>query len=324
MADGTQQEGHQPGGNPVSGRVCTFHLRGRCAFGDRCWNQHPAHGAIEGRASGAELPGTVREAEVPGTPSGSEIPGTPSGTEIPGTLCRSEIPHLGTVSGTEVPGTPSGSEIPGTPCGSEIPHLGTPSGSEIPGTPSGSEVPGTPSRSEIPGTPSGSEITHLGTVSGTEIPGTPSGSEIPGTPSGSEISGCPGGVEVPWQKGKKPPMRTAGMVISRIRWDPELRPADFTVGYHDRFLGTVEQPFELFTWGELAEAELGALAIPQHRIQYFKHRGRLVWDRAARLDYVFGSTGGRLTIRELLADDQGGAQDGRRSPDANQATGDPV
>ncbi|XP_043540533.1 leukocyte receptor cluster member 9 isoform X7 [Chiloscyllium plagiosum] len=265
MADGTRQEGHQPRGNSVSVPVCTFHLRGRCAFGDRCWNQHPALCAIEGTASGTEIPGTAREGEIPGTASGSELPGTAR---------EGEIPHLDTMSGTEMPGTASGTEIPGT-------------------------------------------------ASGTEMPDTASGTEMTGTVSGTEVSGCPGGAEVPRQEGKKAPMRTAGMVISRIRWDPELRPADFTVGYHDRFLGTVEQPFELFTWGELVEAELGALAIPQHRIQYFKHRGRVVWDRAARLDHVFGSTGGRHTIRELLADDQDGVQDGRRNPDVNQATGDP-
>ncbi|XP_043540531.1 leukocyte receptor cluster member 9 isoform X5 [Chiloscyllium plagiosum] len=294
MADGTRQEGHQPRGNSVSVPVCTFHLRGRCAFGDRCWNQHPALCAIEGTASGTEIPGTAREGEIPGTASGSELPGTAR---------EGEIPHLDTMSGTEIPGTAREGEIPGTA--------------------SGTEIPGTAREGEIPhlDTMSGTELP--GTASGTEMPDTASGTEMTGTVSGTEVSGCPGGAEVPRQEGKKAPMRTAGMVISRIRWDPELRPADFTVGYHDRFLGTVEQPFELFTWGELVEAELGALAIPQHRIQYFKHRGRVVWDRAARLDHVFGSTGGRHTIRELLADDQDGVQDGRRNPDVNQATGDP-
>ena len=33
------------------------------------------------------------------------------------------------------------------------------------------------------------------------------------------------------------------------------------------------------------------LAIPQHRIQYFKYRGVKVWDKASRLDAVFGSAG---------------------------------
>ncbi|XP_072423628.1 leukocyte receptor cluster member 9 [Chiloscyllium punctatum] len=270
MADGTRQEGHQPRGNSVSGHVCTFHLRGRCAFGDRCWNQHPAHGGIEGSASGAEIPGSAR---------GAEIPATASETEIPATVSETEIPDRGTMRGTEILGTAS--------------------------------------ETEILGTASETEIADRGTMRGTEILGTASETEILGTASETEIPGCPGGAEVPRQEGKKAPMRTAGMVISRIRWDPELRPADFAVGYHDRFLGTVEQPFELFTWGELAEAELGALAIPQHRIQYFKHRGRVVWDRAARLDHVFGSTGGRRTIRELLADHQDGIQDGRCNPDVN-------
>ena len=32
------------------------------------------------------------------------------------------------------------------------------------------------------------------------------------------------------------------------------------------------------------------LAIPQHRIHYFKYRNTKIWDRDSRKDFVFGST----------------------------------
>ncbi|XP_040107800.1 leukocyte receptor cluster member 9 isoform X1 [Oryx dammah] len=91
-------------------------------------------------------------------------------------------------------------------------------------------------------------------------------------------------------KAKKPPLRTADAVIQRIRWDPRLDPADFSVGYVDRFLGVREEPFLSFCWDEpLAALAPGVLAVPQHRVRYFRFRGRLVWDRASRTDLVFGS-----------------------------------
>ncbi|XP_032704521.1 leukocyte receptor cluster member 9 [Lontra canadensis] len=89
---------------------------------------------------------------------------------------------------------------------------------------------------------------------------------------------------------KKPPLRTAAAVIQRIRWDPRLDPADFAVGYADRFLGVREEPFAAFCWDEpLAALGPGVLAVPEHRVRYFRFRGRVVWDRASRTDLVFGS-----------------------------------
>ncbi|XP_040313846.1 leukocyte receptor cluster member 9 isoform X2 [Herpailurus yagouaroundi] len=111
---------------------------------------------------------------------------------------------------------------------------------------------------------------------------------------------------------KKPPLRTAAAVIQRIRWDPRLDPADFSVGYADRFLGVREEPFGAFCWDEpLAALGPGVLAVPQHRVRYFRFRGRLVWDRASRTDHVFGSglaAGRGPTILDAL--DSGGAHDG--------------
>uniref|UniRef100_A0A8D2DCS0 Leukocyte receptor cluster member 9 n=1 Tax=Sciurus vulgaris TaxID=55149 RepID=A0A8D2DCS0_SCIVU len=103
---------------------------------------------------------------------------------------------------------------------------------------------------------------------------------------------------------KKPPLRTAAAVIQRIRWDPRLDPADFSVGYVDRFLGVREEPFSAFCWDEpLAALGPGVLAVPQHRVRYFRFRGRLVWDRASRTDLVFGSgsaAGRGPTILDVL------------------------
>uniref|UniRef100_A0A2K6KWR9 Leukocyte receptor cluster member 9 n=1 Tax=Rhinopithecus bieti TaxID=61621 RepID=A0A2K6KWR9_RHIBE len=118
---------------------------------------------------------------------------------------------------------------------------------------------------------------------------------------------------------KKPPLRTAADVIQRIRWDPHLDPADFSVGYFDRFLGVREEPFGAFCWDEpLAALGPGVLAVPQHRVRFFRFRGRLVWDRASRTDLVFGSgsTAGRgSTILDAL-DSEGahGAKDAEWTP----------
>uniref|UniRef100_A0A8C0WKL6 C3H1-type domain-containing protein n=1 Tax=Castor canadensis TaxID=51338 RepID=A0A8C0WKL6_CASCN len=115
-----------------------------------------------------------------------------------------------------------------------------------------------------------------------------------------------GGGAQPDAGAKKPPLRTAAAVIQRIRWDPRLDPADFSVGYADRFLGVREEPFTAFCWDEpLAALGPGVLAVPQHRVRYFRFRGRLVWDRASRTDLVFGSgsTAGRgPTILDALDD----------------------
>lgn len=105
---------------------------------------------------------------------------------------------------------------------------------------------------------------------------------------------------------KKPALRTAADVIQRIRWDPRLDPAEFSVGYTDRFLGVQEEPFCAFCWDEpLAALGPGILAVPQHRIRYFRFRGRLVWDRASRTDLIFGSgsvAGRGPTILDALDD----------------------
>ena len=99
---------------------------------------------------------------------------------------------------------------------------------------------------------------------------------------------------------KKPPMRTAADVINRIKWDALLPEEFFVVGYLDRFLGVQEEAFTAFCWEDLASLDWDVLAIPQHRIQYFKYKTEKVWDKSQRLDTVFGSTGSQVTILELM------------------------
>ncbi|XP_019948572.1 leukocyte receptor cluster member 9 [Paralichthys olivaceus] len=95
---------------------------------------------------------------------------------------------------------------------------------------------------------------------------------------------------------KKPRMRTAADVISRIQWDPSVDSSEFVVGYVDRFLGVLERPFCDFNWkANPCDCDYTSeLALPRHRIQYFTYRGLRVWDRHTRTDRVFGSTGQSL------------------------------
>ncbi|XP_051574694.1 leukocyte receptor cluster member 9 isoform X2 [Myxocyprinus asiaticus] len=92
---------------------------------------------------------------------------------------------------------------------------------------------------------------------------------------------------------KKPRMRTADDVISRILWDSSVDPADFMVGHLDRFLGVLERPFSEFSWdAQVCDCDFSEeLALPRHRIQYFSYKGQRVWDKDSRTDRVFGSTG---------------------------------
>ena len=99
---------------------------------------------------------------------------------------------------------------------------------------------------------------------------------------------------------KKPPMKTAEDVIKRILWDQNLKVNMFTIGYLDRFLGRLEKDFGEFSWDDIASVDNTVLAIPKHRIQYFKYKDVIVWDKGQRLDNVFGSTGSGVTISEVV------------------------
>lgn len=113
---------------------------------------------------------------------------------------------------------------------------------------------------------------------------------------------------------KKPPMKTAEDCIARIQWDPKLVKESFLVGYLDRFIGVVEQPFTNFCWENFASLDYTVTAIPRHRIQYFKYRGMKVWDKNDRFDIMFNSTGNKGSLideiekydKEHPADDESG------------------
>ena len=100
---------------------------------------------------------------------------------------------------------------------------------------------------------------------------------------------------------KKPAMKTAEDVIKRILWDDNLERDDFIVGYLDRFSGIVEKYFSAFSWEDIASVDYNVLAIPKHRIQFFKYRDVKIWDKSVRLDNVFGSTGSNMTIADVIA-----------------------
>lgn len=107
-------------------------------------------------------------------------------------------------------------------------------------------------------------------------------------------------IEEESESSKKAPMKTAGDVRRRIQWDENISKEEITVGYMDRFLGLKECKFGNFDWGDIVLADLGALAIPEHRINYFKYKNEIIWDKNTRLDNVYGSTGSNITIYDVI------------------------
>ncbi|KAF1839782.1 hypothetical protein BDW02DRAFT_10529 [Decorospora gaudefroyi] len=93
-------------------------------------------------------------------------------------------------------------------------------------------------------------------------------------------------------------LRPASDVLNRLRWDPSLDPSEYIIGYEDRFLGARETGLEKWKTEQTDEE-----FIPQHRILYFKKKGgndgdaEIVWERATRIDRVFGSGLGAGGVR---------------------------
>ncbi|KAF2018297.1 hypothetical protein BU24DRAFT_421277 [Aaosphaeria arxii CBS 175.79] len=81
-------------------------------------------------------------------------------------------------------------------------------------------------------------------------------------------------------------LRPASDVLNRLRWDSNLDPSNYIVGYEDRFLGAKETGLERWKTEQTDEE-----FIPQHRILYFKRRddGVIVWERKSRTDLIFKS-----------------------------------
>lgn len=99
---------------------------------------------------------------------------------------------------------------------------------------------------------------------------------------------------------KKAAMKTAEDVIKRIQWDSQLPQDEFIVGYIDRFTGIQEKYFDSFSWEDISSVDYTVLAIPKHRIQYFKYRDIKIWDKNDRLDNVFGSLGSKITVYDVI------------------------
>ena len=108
------------------------------------------------------------------------------------------------------------------------------------------------------------------------------------------------------EKKSKLKMKTVTDVVNRIQWDEQLKPADFIVGYHDRFTGIQEKSFDDFTWKNIVDVDyVEVFGVPEHRVMYFKYLNEKVWDRASRVDHVFGSAEGKgLTIDEIIIKQQ--------------------
>ncbi|GAA53922.1 Leukocyte receptor cluster member 9, variant 2 [Clonorchis sinensis] len=102
------------------------------------------------------------------------------------------------------------------------------------------------------------------------------------------------------KRSKRTPMRTAMDVVKRIIWDDEVPQDAITIGYEDRFLGVLEKPFEAFSWEPLDSLDYYTFGIPEHRIQYFKYKNNVIWDKRILLDNVFGSQGSGITIHDVI------------------------
>ncbi len=64
--------------------------------------------------------------------------------------------------------------------------------------------------------------------------------------------------------------------------------------------GVLEKNFSAFSWEDIASVDYTVLAIPKHRIQYFKYKDIKIWDKNSRIDNMFGSTGSGLTITDVM------------------------
>ncbi|KAJ5114335.1 hypothetical protein NUU61_000094 [Penicillium alfredii] len=88
-------------------------------------------------------------------------------------------------------------------------------------------------------------------------------------------------------------LRPAGDIINRINWDSNFEPADFIIGFLDRFEGQLE--VGMGSWKKESTHEE---FIPQHRVLYIRHvDGEIVWDRRRRIDKIFYS--GNSAFSEL-------------------------
>ncbi|KAL7563360.1 hypothetical protein ACA910_014199 [Epithemia clementina (nom. ined.)] len=81
----------------------------------------------------------------------------------------------------------------------------------------------------------------------------------------------------------------AGQVLRRIQWGYGLNGSDFSILHYDRVEDTIlESPFDAPNESIKGRETRFVDALPEHRILAIKYRERIVWDRRARIDLVFG------------------------------------
>lgn len=92
-------------------------------------------------------------------------------------------------------------------------------------------------------------------------------------------------------------------VLRRIQWDYSLNEEDFFMMHYDRVDDTVvESRMDTPNNSIKGKEQKLAMALPEHRIVAIKYKERVVWDKASRLDRVFGSANGRgQTIDQVMA-----------------------
>ena len=80
-------------------------------------------------------------------------------------------------------------------------------------------------------------------------------------------------------------LRPASEVLSRLRYERQHSIDDCIVGYRDRHLSKMQEKPAADWILETTHEEF----IPQHRIEFVKKSGEIIWDRKAKIDKLFKS-----------------------------------
>ena len=92
---------------------------------------------------------------------------------------------------------------------------------------------------------------------------------------------------------KKEKLVPAKEVLRRIQWDYTLQEQDFSILHYDRVdESVVETGMDTPNTSIGGREEKMVFALPEHRIMAVKYKERIVWDKEARIDRVFGSAKG--------------------------------
>lgn len=92
--------------------------------------------------------------------------------------------------------------------------------------------------------------------------------------------------------GKEKKLVPVGEVMQRIEWDYMLQASDFSILHYDRVDDSIVESNMAEPNNSIAGKEtLLAKALPEHRIMGIKYKERVIWDRQAKIDLMFGSPG---------------------------------